>query len=232
MAWESRGNNEYYYRKQRIGDRVVSEYVGHGWLAEAVATLDEIERLEREQEREAWRQEQAEIRALEADAREHSKIVKSLSEKLGAARGREERIKEAARGKLAELRARVRQLTGEWRKAQRRVARQGGDVDGQPALLQRPQVLGKGPPAPGDLRLVGDPPPEVAHLVQPPVGHRRGPPLILEMKFIGASPRWMRRIVHGLDLWRLSVSKYVRGAEHLGDVPWNRYERAESAWTA
>lgn len=59
-----------------------------------------------------------------------------------------------------------------------------------------------------------------------------GPGLhILEMKFNGAAPRWMTTIVHGLGLWRCSVSKYVRGAQHLGDVPWNRLER-ESAWTA
>lgn len=56
------------------------------------------------------------------------------------------------------------------------------------------------------------------------------PPLILEMKFNGASPYWMQTIVHELHLLRTSVSKYVRGAEHLGDVPWNRWER-ESRWT-
>jgi len=30
MAWEKRGNHFYYYRKHRIGNRVRSEYVGHG----------------------------------------------------------------------------------------------------------------------------------------------------------------------------------------------------------
>lgn len=57
------------------------------------------------------------------------------------------------------------------------------------------------------------------------------PRFVLEMKFNGASPRWMQRVVHSLGLERTSVSKYVRGAEHLGDVPWNRSERG-SAWTA
>lgn len=59
----------------------------------------------------------------------------------------------------------------------------------------------------------------------------RPPVCILEMKFNDASPRWMQTVVHQLGLLRVSVSKYVRGAEHLGDVPWNRYERS-SAWTA
>jgi len=52
-----------------------------------------------------------------------------------------------------------------------------------------------------------------------------GPHQILEMKFNGAFPFWMQRIVHGLELRRVSCSKYVQGAEHLGEVPWNRLER-------
>jgi len=40
MAWENRGNNRYYYRKRRIGRRVVSEYIGAGLLAEMQAEQD------------------------------------------------------------------------------------------------------------------------------------------------------------------------------------------------
>lgn len=40
MAWE-RG---YYYRVRRENGRVVREYVGHGWHAEIIAQLDELER--------------------------------------------------------------------------------------------------------------------------------------------------------------------------------------------
>ena len=57
-----------------------------------------------------------------------------------------------------------------------------------------------------------------------------GEQTILEMKFNGAFPFWMQRIVHGLRLRRVSCSKYVQGAEQLGDVPWNRVER-RGAWT-
>ena len=53
---------------------------------------------------------------------------------------------------------------------------------------------------------------------------------ILELKFNGAFPFWMQRIVHGLGLRRTSCSKYVQAAEQLGDVPWNRVER-RTAWT-
>ena len=47
-------------------------------------------------------------------------------------------------------------------------------------------------------------------------------PTILELKFNGAFPFWMERLVRALGLERLSVSKYVRGATAIGDVPWNR----------
>ena len=57
-----------------------------------------------------------------------------------------------------------------------------------------------------------------------------GEQTILELKFNGAFPFWMQRIVHGLGLRRTSCSKYVQAAEQLGDVPWNRVER-RTAWT-
>ncbi len=54
-------------------------------------------------------------------------------------------------------------------------------------------------------------------------------PTILELKFNGGYPQWMERLVRALGLERLSVSKYVRGAVSLGDVPWNR-PRPGAAW--
>ena len=42
MAWEERNGNQYYYRKRRQGNRVVSEYVGKGAWIHAVATLEKL----------------------------------------------------------------------------------------------------------------------------------------------------------------------------------------------
>ena len=45
MAWESRHrSHQYYYRKRRIGSRVVSEYVGAGSAAMLLAELDQVVR--------------------------------------------------------------------------------------------------------------------------------------------------------------------------------------------
>jgi len=57
MAWEIRRNKKYYYRKRRIGDRVVSEYVGAGPVAEAAAAHDELTRQAQEEMRELLRRE-------------------------------------------------------------------------------------------------------------------------------------------------------------------------------
>ena len=39
MGWEQRGNNSYYYRKEREGSRVRSVYAGRGEIAHMVAQL-------------------------------------------------------------------------------------------------------------------------------------------------------------------------------------------------
>ena len=39
MGWERRGNNSYYYKKEREGSRVKSVYVGRGEIAHMVAQL-------------------------------------------------------------------------------------------------------------------------------------------------------------------------------------------------
>jgi nucleotide-binding universal stress UspA family protein len=54
MAWEQRGSRNYYYRKRRLGDQVVSEYIGAGELAGHAAALDALERQLRRAERKAW----------------------------------------------------------------------------------------------------------------------------------------------------------------------------------
>lgn len=51
MGLEQRRNNLYYYRKRRIGGRVVSEYVGGGDLAYLASHWDTLERDKQDEER-------------------------------------------------------------------------------------------------------------------------------------------------------------------------------------
>lgn len=52
MAW---AKGKYYYRRKRQGDKVISEYVGHGADAQLIALLDEHEREQARAKREAFR---------------------------------------------------------------------------------------------------------------------------------------------------------------------------------
>ncbi len=40
MGWEQRGNNRYYYRKEREGSRVKSTYVGRGEMAHMISQFE------------------------------------------------------------------------------------------------------------------------------------------------------------------------------------------------
>jgi hypothetical protein len=44
MGWEERNGKLYYYRKKRIGNTVVSEYIGSGPLVDLLAQEDLLER--------------------------------------------------------------------------------------------------------------------------------------------------------------------------------------------
>ena len=67
MAWEDRNGREYYYRKKRIGNRVVSEYIGAGFLAELTAEMDEINKAQREQEQLEWKKMKEEVKAVDSE---------------------------------------------------------------------------------------------------------------------------------------------------------------------
>jgi hypothetical protein len=63
MPWSNIKGHEYYYRKRRVGRRVISEYVGCGPLAMLTALLD----AEDAEEREAQRESRASERRAEAE---------------------------------------------------------------------------------------------------------------------------------------------------------------------
>lgn len=82
MAWLTAGTRKYYYRRRRVGGRVLSEYVATGRTAQIVAQMDEQERQKRAAEAEALRQAQAaqdavdrEVDALGAQVRRYVTAV-------------------------------------------------------------------------------------------------------------------------------------------------------------
>jgi len=79
MGWERRGGGMYYYRKRRQGDRVVSEYVGSGPLAELASALDELTREEQSLQRERMQQEREAIRAVDAHVEDACTVIRLLT---------------------------------------------------------------------------------------------------------------------------------------------------------
>jgi len=78
MGWEQRGKGRYYYRKKRIGLRVVSKYMGKGSLAELFLAMDTKDRIERCLTRAEWAKERMEANNLEADIEHLNEIVCGL----------------------------------------------------------------------------------------------------------------------------------------------------------
>jgi hypothetical protein len=79
MAWEKRQRgNGYYYRKRKIGGRVVSEYIGAGYLAEQQAERDQLEREREAQERAAWQRMVNEQRETDQELDQLEQTIKAL----------------------------------------------------------------------------------------------------------------------------------------------------------
>jgi hypothetical protein len=74
MGFETRHNNGklYYYKKRREGDRVVSEYVGSGELAEIIDLTSRLEHNHKEEIR-------VRIQSLQADTDQINSLVDSHS---------------------------------------------------------------------------------------------------------------------------------------------------------
>jgi hypothetical protein len=87
MAWETRGNQSYYYRSRRVNGKVVKEYVGSGDLADSIAALEALDRQRGEMERseaQAERREQAELEdEIEAYCRQVDDTLAEVLTALG-----------------------------------------------------------------------------------------------------------------------------------------------------
>jgi hypothetical protein len=62
LAWESHGNNIYYYRIRRCGKRILREYVGTGPEAEQAAEADARARQQRLAKQAAWNEHKATLK--------------------------------------------------------------------------------------------------------------------------------------------------------------------------
>ena len=65
MSWEDRDGRRYYYRKHRIGQRVISEYVGSDLMAELVSEQDKKDRQQRMQDRKAFENLKVKIKKMD-----------------------------------------------------------------------------------------------------------------------------------------------------------------------
>jgi hypothetical protein len=92
MAWETRGGHQYYYRKKRVGTKVVSEYVGSGLFGQFI----ELEDLERREQR------QAECRLIQELKAEEKQLAEEYRENH-------------AQAVLAAKEAGICRRKGEWR---------------------------------------------------------------------------------------------------------------------
>lgn len=55
MAWETRGNSQYFYKSERVGGRVRKRYIGPGEMAAIIDSMNEEKRARREAERAKFR---------------------------------------------------------------------------------------------------------------------------------------------------------------------------------
>lgn len=65
MGWEDRHGNTYYYRKRRDGKRVISEYVGNGFIGQMAEAMDREERAGNRQARANWQMEKESVRVID-----------------------------------------------------------------------------------------------------------------------------------------------------------------------
>jgi len=80
MGWEQRGNNRYFYRKEREGSRVKSVYVGRGEIAHMVAQLQSSSPLLEKYARTMRSPEQVKLEKAEAALEQVSELIQLTTE--------------------------------------------------------------------------------------------------------------------------------------------------------
>ena len=80
MGWEERRGRLYYYRSVREGKRVRKEYGGGGALGQLIAQLDELERLQREEEEASWKEERERLQRSAGFLHELEEAVQILTQ--------------------------------------------------------------------------------------------------------------------------------------------------------
>ncbi len=75
MGWVHRGNNIYYYRKERIGSSVHSIYVGRGETATLISQLDDLQREEVQEKCRYLRNERANLDNQEATIKTVGRLI-------------------------------------------------------------------------------------------------------------------------------------------------------------
>jgi hypothetical protein len=79
VAWEDRNGNSYYYRKRREGKRVVSDYVGNGFLGQLAEAVDIDERYEENLARTNFRKQKRNVKLIDEQVREVEKYIRAVT---------------------------------------------------------------------------------------------------------------------------------------------------------
>lgn len=87
MGWEQRGNNRYYYRKERSGRHVRSVYVGCRDLAALTGILDAALQDDREAKRSAERHQRAAVESIDASIDSLTRLASTLTQAMLIASG-------------------------------------------------------------------------------------------------------------------------------------------------
>ncbi len=86
MGWEKRGNHRYYYRKRRIGGRVVSEYLSLEAAVELIVQMGDDESQKRDLSQ-AARRERQKAEAIEGELARLTDLADALTQAVLIAGG-------------------------------------------------------------------------------------------------------------------------------------------------